>query len=358
MMEREREKIYFYFFLLLIVLFTLTSLIILLPFMVPILWAIVIGTVLYPVHRYLERLIGSRTLSAFLMTVLVFLFMVVPFGVVSVLALQQLTDITHSLISFLQTHSYRDLLPMLQSSPLIKKFIGDLFPLVNFLEGEEFRRLMAESFDRLLKFAGDKVGQLAFLAGRNIFYVFVFLLTFFFILRDGPGIIGRVQRLIPMDREDLEDVLGTVYRTVLAVVYGSVGTALLQALLGFIAYSIVGLKFSLLWGILTFFASFIPPFGASAVWFPLAVFTFFEVGLWQSAFLGAWGLLLISSMDNFVRPLIIKQAVQIPYVVLFFATIGGLLKFGFIGLFLGPIIFTTLFALFKIYERRILNRDT
>ncbi len=357
-MEREREKIYFYFFLLLIVLFTLTSLIILLPFMVPILWAIVIGTVLYPVHRYLERLIGSRTLSAFLMTVLVFLFMVVPFGVVSVLALQQLTDITHSLISFLQTHSYRDLLPMLQSSPLIKKFIGDLSPLVNFLEGEEFRRLMAESFDRLLKFAGDKVGQLAFLAGRNIFYVFVFLLTFFFILRDGPGIIGRVQRLIPMDREDLEDVLGTVYRTVLAVVYGSVGTALLQALLGFIAYSIVGLKFSLLWGILTFFASFIPPFGASAVWFPLAVFTFFEVGLWQSAFLGAWGLLLISSMDNFVRPLIIKQAVQIPYVVLFFATIGGLLKFGFIGLFLGPIIFTTLFALFKIYERRILNRDT
>ncbi len=357
-MEREREKIYFYFFLLLIVLFTLTSLIILLPFMVPILWAIVIGTVLYPVHRYLERLIGSRTLSAFLMTVLVFLFMVVPFGVVSVLALQQLTDITHSLISFLQTHSYRDLLPMLQNSPLIKKFIGDLSPLVNFLEGEEFRRLMAESFDRLLKFAGDKVGQLAFLAGRNIFYVFVFLLTFFFILRDGPGIIGRVQRLIPMDREDLEDVLGTVYRTVLAVVYGSVGTALLQALLGFIAYSIVGLKFSLLWGILTFFASFIPPFGASAVWFPLAVFTFFEVGLWQSAFLGAWGLLLISSMDNFVRPLIIKQAVQIPYVVLFFATIGGLLKFGFIGLFLGPIIFTTLFALFKIYERRILNRDT
>jgi len=109
--------------------------------------------------------------------------------------------------------------------------------------------------------------------------------------------------------------------------------------------------------VLTFFAAFIPPFGASAIWFPLAVFSFFSLGLWQFAFLSAWGLFLISTMDNFVRPLIIKKGVKIPYVVLFFATIGGLLKFGFIGLFLGPIIFTTLFALFKIYERRILNQE-
>ncbi len=354
----ERESIYLYFFLALVIFFIFASVFMLLPFAVPILWAIVIGTVLYPVHRYIQRIFRSGTISAFVMTFLVFLFMVVPLSVVSVLVLQQLMEATRGLIVYFQSHSYRELLETIQSQPFIKHYVDRLSPLLGFVEREEFRRLMAESLNQLLRFLGDKLGQLAFLAGKNIFYIFVFLITFFFILRDGPGILVRIERLIPMNREDLEDILGTVYRTVLAVVYGSVGTALLQAILGFVAYSIVGIKFALLWSVLTFFSAFIPPFGASAVWFPLAVYSFFSIGTWQGIFLGLWGTLLISTMDNFVRPLIIKQGVRIPYVVLFFATIGGLLKFGFIGLFLGPIIFTTLFALFKIYERRILGQDT
>ena len=354
----EREKIYFYFFLALVLFFIFAALLMLLPFVVPILWAMVVGTVLYPLHRYVEKFFRSRTISALIMTFLVLLFIIVPFSVISVLALQQLMEVTRWLVSYFQSHSYKELLETVQNHPLLKEYTNALSPVLGFVEREEFRTLMAESLNRLLKFVGDKLGQIAFLAGKNVFYVFVFLITFFFILRDGPDILQRIERLIPMNREDLEDILGTVYRTVLAVVYGSVGTALIQAVLGFIAYSIVGLRFALLWSILTFFAAFIPPFGASAVWFPLAVYSFFEVGVLQAIFLGLWGTLLISTMDNFVRPLIIKQGVRIPYVVLFFATIGGLLKFGFIGLFLGPIIFTTLFALFKIYERRILGQDT
>ncbi len=354
----ERERIYFYFFIALVLFFISAALLTLLPFLIPILWAIVIGIVIYPLHRYLEKLIKSKTLSAFLMTLIVFLFIIIPLSIISIMVLQQLVDVTQKLILYFQSHSYKEILLALKSNPLVKEYMDKLSPVFESIQKEEFRKLIAESLNKLLKFFGDKLGQLAFLAGRNIFYIFVFLLTFFFILRDGPGILKRIEKLIPMNHEDLENVLSTIYKTVLAVVYGSVGTALLQSILAFIAYSIVGIKFTLLWSVLTFFAAFIPPFGASAIWFPLTVFSFFKFGLWQAVFLGLWGLLLISTMDNFVRPLIIKQGVQIPYVVLFFATIGGLLKFGFIGLFLGPIIFTTLFSLFKIYERRILNQDT
>ncbi len=354
----ERERIYFYFFLVLVLFFIFSALLMLLPFAVPILWAIVIGIVLYPLHSYIEKLVRNRTLSALLMSLIVFLFIIVPFSVVSVLVFQQLMDATQKLMIYLQSHSYQELLSSLKHSPLTREYMERFAPVLEFVQKEEFRQVIAESLNKLLKFLGDKLGQLAFIAGRNVFYVFVFLITFFFILRDGPGILRRIERLIPMDHEDLESVMGTMYRTILAVVYGSVGTALLQSVFAFIAYSIAGIKFSLLWSVLTFFAAFIPPFGASAIWVPLAVYSFFEIGTWQAIFLGVWGLLVISSMDNLVRPLIIKKGVRIPYVVLFFATIGGLLKFGFIGLFLGPIIFTTLFALFKIYERRILSQDT
>lgn len=354
----DREKIYFYFFIALVLFFIFTSLMILLPFSIPILWAIVIGIVLYPPYNYVVKLLKSRTISAFLMTFLVLLLIIVPLSVISVLVIQQMVDLTQRVLVYIQGHSYTEIMHSLRGIPLVKEYGERLTPVMEFLQREEVRKILAESLNRLLKFLGDKLGQFAFLAGKNVFYIFVFLITFFFILKDGPGILRRIERLIPMDHEDLESVLGTIYKTVLAVVYGSVGTAAIQAFLGFIAYSIVGLKFALLWSVLTFFAAFIPPFGASAVWFPLAVYTFFNIGLGEAVFLGFWGMLLISSMDNFIRPLIIKQGIQMPYVVLFFATIGGLLKFGFIGLFLGPIIFTTLFSLFKIYERRILNQDT
>ncbi len=354
----ERERIYFYFFLGLILFFIFLAIITLIPFLVPILWAIVIGIVIYPVHLYLQRVLRSRTMSALLVTVLVFLFLIVPMSVISVLLIQQIVDITQKVVLYFQDHTYKDLLDQIRRLPLLKDYADRLGPILEFTQREEFRKILSESMNRVLRFVGDKLGQAAFIAGRNVFYVFVFMITFFFILRDGLEILRRVERLIPMNRDDLENILGTIYRTTLAVVYGAVGTALIQAILGFIGYSLVGIKFALLWSVLTFFAAFIPPFGASAVWFPLAVYTFFNIDPWKAVFLGVWGTLLISTMDNFIRPLIIKQGVNIPYVVLFFATIGGLLKFGFIGLFLGPIIFTTLFSLFKIYERRILKEDT
>ncbi|WP_457600117.1 AI-2E family transporter [Hydrogenivirga sp.] len=354
----ERERIYFFFFITLVLFFIFAAFQMLIPFAVPILWAVVIGIVLYPLHSYLQRFVKSRTLSALLMSSIVFLFMIVPFSVLSVLVMQQLIDATQRLMVYLQSHSYKELMDSLQAHPLASEYMSKLAPATEFFQKEEFRQLLAESLNRFFKFLGDKLGQLAFIAGRNVFYIFVFLLTFFFILRDGPGILKRIERLIPMKEEDTENIMSTVYKTILAVVYGSVGTALLQSILAFFAYSVAGVKFALLWSVLTFFAAFIPPFGASAVWFPLAVYSFFQIGTWQAVFLGVWGLLVISSMDNLVRPLIIKKGVQMPYVVLFFATIGGLLKFGFIGLFLGPIIFTTLFSLFKIYERRILSEDT
>lgn len=354
----ERERIYFYFFLGLVIFFLFLALITLVPFLVPILWAIVIAIVIYPVHLYLQKVLKSRTLSAGVVTLLVFLFLIVPLSVISVLFIQQVVDVTQKVVVYFQKNTYRDLIEQITSLPLVREYADRIGPLIEFTEREEFRKILAESLNRVLRFLGDKLGQIAFIAGKNVFYVFVFLITFFFILRDGLDILRRVERLIPMDREDLEKLFGTIYRTTLAVVYGAVGTAMIQAVLGYIGYSIAGIKFALLWSVLTFFAAFIPPFGASAVWFPLAVYTFFNIDPWKAVFLGIWGTLLISTMDNLVRPLIIKQGVNIPYVVLFFATIGGLLKFGFIGLFLGPIIFTTLFSLFKIYEKRILRGDT
>ncbi len=353
----EREKIYSYFFLGLILFFLFSAFSTLMPFIIPILWSVVMGMVIYPLHSFFEGKLKSPTLSALLVTAIVFLFIIIPMSIISIMVVQQLIDVTQKLILYFQDHSYRDLLNQIREAPFIKGYMDRLQPVFEFTQREEFRKIVAETLNKVLKFLGDKVGKFFFAAGKNIFYIFVFLITFFFILRDGKAILSRIERLIPMDREDVVNILSTIYKTALAVVYGAVGTALIQSILAFIGYSAVGIKFALLWSVLTFFAAFIPPFGASLIWFPLALYSLFALSLWKGIFLVIWGALLISTMDNLVRPLIIKQGIQIPYVVLFFATIGGLLQFGFIGLFLGPIIFTTLFSLFNIYEKRILSQE-
>lgn len=188
-----------------------------------------------------------------------------------------------------------------------------------------------------------------------LFKSFVFLLTLFFILRDGEKFASFIERFIPMHEEDVREIFGTVYKTVLATAYGSVVVGFAQGLLGAIGYAIAGIKYYPLFGLATFFASFVPPFGAGAVWAPLVAYLFITKSIKSAVFLLIWGMFIISTVDNIIRPLIMKIGVQMPYIVLFFSILGGIIAFGFVGIFLGPIIFTTLFSLFVIYERRILR---
>ncbi len=355
----SREHIFFYFFIGLIVFFLIVALLILSPFIKPILWAIIFSIILYPLYDFLTSRIKSKNLSALLVTGIVLVIIVLPFSVITVVASQQVIDLGKKTVTYFEQHNQRDILISLKNLPLIGGYITDDFinQISQYIQKQEIRESFLSGVNQITKVAGEKIRVMAMAVGMTAFKVLVFLLTLYFLLRDGPKFLHYLERAIPMEKEDLIDVTSIIYRTVLAVAYGAIGTAIIQSIIAFIGYSIVGIKYSLLWAIMTFVTAFIPPFGASMTWFPLVIYTFFDKGLVWAIFLFLWGMLLVSSIDNFVRPLIIKKGVEIPYIVLFFSTIGGLLKFGFIGLFLGPIIFTTLFTLFKIYERKILGNS-
>lgn len=354
-----REHIFFYFFIGLITFFFIVALLTLSPFITPILWAIIFTIILYPLYDYLTSKIKSKSISAFIVTGIVLLIIVIPFSIIILLTSQQVIDLGRRIMVYMESHNQQDIILSIKSIPILGNYItDDLIDKINeYVQRQEIRESLMKGVNEVTKLAGEKIRVMIMAVGMTAFKVLVFLLTLYFLLRDGPKFLHYIERAVPMEREDLVDVLGIIYKTVLAVVYGAIGTAIIQSIIAFIGYSIAGLEYSLLWAVVTFVTAFIPPFGASLTWFPLALYTFFDKGMAWGFFLFFWGMLLVSSIDNFVRPLIIKKGVEIPYIVLFFSTIGGLIKFGFIGLFLGPIIFTTLFTLFKIYERRILGNS-
>ncbi len=351
-----REKIFLYFLLALTGFFVFLAFSMLLPFLKPLLWAAIFSLVLYPIHMKLSKRIGN-TPSALLLTLLVLILVVVPFSLVLTMAVRQSIELLHFAVVFTQNNSYMDLIKGVLESPLLKKLFTEqeIKGFIAYAESEEFKSVLISGLRNLLQRGLDLATSIVPAVGSFIFKTFVFLLTLFFILRDGPKFVRFVNRFLPMHREDMEQVSITIYKTVLATVYGSIGVAIAQGAVGFLGYKLVGIDYAVLLAIATFISSFIPPFGAGFVWFPVAVYALATKGIYAGAFMFIYGMLVISAIDNLLRPLIMKMGISMPYIVLFFSIVGGLLTFGFVGIFLGPIVFTTLFTLALIYEKRILK---
>ncbi len=133
--------------------------------------------------------------------------------------------------------------------------------------------------------------------------------------------------------------------TVQGVVYGLIGTALIQALLAGIGFWIAGVPQALLLGFFTFVLSFIPA-GPPLVWGSVALWLFVQGAVWWGIFVAAWGLLLVSSIDNVLRPYLLTKSNSLPVVLGLFGFLGGILAFGFIGVFLGPTLLAVGYSLF------------
>ncbi|MEO5917222.1 MAG: AI-2E family transporter [Luteolibacter sp.] len=167
----------------------------------------------------------------------------------------------------------------------------------------------------------------------------------FFLLRDAPVLSERlavaVERLAGERGQHLIKVAGG---TVRGVIYGILGTAIAQALVAGLGFWIAGLPGAVLLSVLTFFFAVIP-FGPPLIWIPASLWLFAQDKPGMGIFMVLWGLLGISSVDNFLRPYLISQGSKMPFVLIFCGVIGGALAFGLVGVFMGPTMLAVAFRL-------------
>jgi predicted PurR-regulated permease PerM len=172
----------------------------------------------------------------------------------------------------------------------------------------------------------------------------MFLAFFFF--RDGAKLGDRalaIAKRLAGERGDhlLREVAGGTIR---GVVYGILGTAMAQGLVAWVGFSIAGVPAAVLLGLMTFIISVIP-MGPPLIWIPASIWVFQNGSVGEGIFMLLWGALGISSIDNFIRPLIISQGNKMPFVLIFMGVLGGGLAFGLIGIFLGPTLLAVTFRL-------------
>ncbi|HKA60987.1 MAG TPA: AI-2E family transporter [Methylomirabilota bacterium] len=174
------------------------------------------------------------------------------------------------------------------------------------------------------------------------------LFLLFFFLRDGDTIVGTAVRLVPMSRERRDHLMDHVGAVIRAVVFGSLLTALVQGVLVAAGFAMVGLASPLVFGALASVTALIPLVGTPVVWVP-AVAVLFLQGRWIAAlFLAGWGVVVVSSADNVLRPLFISGRAPISTLPVFLGVLGGVSAFGPIGLVAGPVLVSLTLVLVRL----------
>jgi predicted PurR-regulated permease PerM len=182
--------------------------------------------------------------------------------------------------------------------------------------------------------------------GHGVLELSLSMFLAFFFFRDGAKLGDRaiaVARRLAGDRGEhlLREVAGGTIR---GVVYGILGTAMAQGFLAWIGFSVAGVPAAVLLGLMTFLISAIP-MGPPLIWIPASIWVFQTGSVGMGIFMLLWGALAVSSVDNFIRPLIISKGNQMPFVLIFMGVLGGGLAFGLIGIFLGPTLLAVSFRL-------------
>jgi predicted PurR-regulated permease PerM len=189
--------------------------------------------------------------------------------------------------------------------------------------------------------------------GRGVIELALSIFVAFFLFRDGLAAAERLT--IGVERiggERGRHLLMVAGNTIRGVVYGILGTALAQAVTSGIGFAIAGVPGAGLLALLTFFVSVVPILGTALVWVPAALWLFHEGSTGWGIFMLIWGL-GVANIDNVLKPWLISQGSNMPFILIFFGVLGGAAAFGFIGVFLGP---TLLAVGFRVVEEWVSTR--
>jgi predicted PurR-regulated permease PerM len=289
----------------------------------------------------LEDLLGGRrTLSALVATLFLTAVIIVPVVILGA----TLADNVSALISASQKliHQGPPAPPdWVASIPVIGGHVAEYW---NYLNESSSVRL--HELTRLLPAAKTIVLWGGSALAEGIFQITLSLLIAFFFYRDGHAAAGRLHdtfhRIAGQEGDRLLDLAGATIR---AVVYGILGTSLLQGVIAAVGFAIAGVPGSVTLGFVTFLLSLVPG-GPPIVAAPAAFWLYRQGFPGWAVFIMAWGL-MVGALDNIVKPLLISRGGSTPMILVMLGVLGGALAFGVIGLFLGPTLVALGYSLFE-----------
>jgi len=306
-------------------------LLVLRPFVSALLWAVVLCFSSWPLYRRLLGLVRHRrSLAAFLMTLAMVLIVLLPFVIIGATLADNINQLTSAAKTCIQN-----------GPPGPPDWLARI-PVVGQRATDYWQGLTADTAtlwtqaQQFIKPVSTWLLQRGLALGGGLLQLALSIFIAFFLFRDGVAAAGHLTTAVErLGGEKGKHLLTVAGQTIRGVVYGILGTALAQAVMTGIGLFIAGVPGAALLALLTFFASIVPVVGTGLIWIPAALWLFYQGSTGWGIFMLIWGV-GVASLDNIIKPWLISQGSEMPFILIFFGVIGGALAFGFIGVFLGP----------------------
>ncbi|MBF8661109.1 MULTISPECIES: AI-2E family transporter [Pseudomonas] len=318
------------------------------PFISALLWGAILAFASWPLMRVLTRVLGGReTLAAGLLTSAWILIVALPLVWLGFNLADHIRDAT-LFVRDVQVDGLPDAPVWLVDIPLVGERMASWWSSLD----QQGAALLA-SVKPYLGQVGNWLLARSAQIGSGVLELTLSLVFVFFFYRDGPRLSAFVLRLLHrLTGERAEYYLNLVAGTVQRVVNGVIGTAAAQALLALIGFLIAGVPGAIVLGLITFMLSLIP-MGPPLAWLPVTGWLIWKGDYGMAIFMGIWGTFVISGVDNVLKPYLISRGGDLPLVIVLLGVFGGLIAFGFIGLFIGPTLLAIGYSLLLDWSRNV-----
>lgn len=313
------------------------------PFLNTIAWAMVLSITFYPLYRIFLRFVKRPWIASLITLITILIILIGPFAYIISALIDEVADI----YSTTEKGGF-ETINRIQEHPIIADILKRISSYIS-IEEFDLKKGITNTFQGISKYIGEHILSLF----KNIFvfvisFVIMCLTTFFF-LRDGDKLTEYLKKLLPFSDEQKERLEIRVRGMVIAAIYGGVAVGVAQGILGGVAFLIFGLPSPVFWGSTMGVFSLVPLFGTSIIWVPAGLILILSGSYAKGIGLLLYGFLIISTIDNILKPLIIGGRTKLHTLLIFFSVLGGIKFFGPLGFILGPLVTVLCLSLLEIY---------
>ncbi len=318
--------------------------IVLQPFIPAILFSAVVCISTWPLYLHLRKFLhGRSSLAALMMVLLLILLVIVP----SALLAASLTNNVMSIVDVIKTilnDGPIDPPAWLKETPIFGGRLNDYW--LGLAAGKEEAVALLK---QMIEPARNFLFGTAYAIVQSVFQMLLAAFIGFFFYRDGDAIVKTLSDGLTKIAGELSvKLMSTMHNTVSGVVHGIFGTALAQSIVAVIGFLIAGVPGAILLGAVTFFLSMLP-IGPPLLWGGASIWLFYQGTYGWAIFMVLWGVFVISSIDNVIKPYLISQSSHLSLLLITLGVFGGIFAFGFIGIFIGPPVLAVGMTLVKLW---------
>ncbi len=315
-------------------------------FIIPVILATTFTTLFYPLYKRLLVLFGGkRPLASITACLILFLCLVIPSYIVMHMVVIEMMRFYHTAEPML-----REAVEQGSDSRLFVAVRG--FPPLRWLEATDINlvTLFGDTMKNLLALTSKLINKTSAGFFGLFTTVIIMLFTMFYFFMDGEALVRRIKFLSPL-RDDYEDLIISRFLLISrATVLGTVIIGITQGTLGALTLLAFGIKSWLLWGVVMVFLSLIPMVGAWMVLIPAGLFQLATGSIWQGIGILVVSMVVISNIDNFIRPRLVGKEAKLHDLIIFFSSLGGIAAFGVMGFIVGPVIAALFISVLDIYS--------